>query len=644
MKKQVGMGILLLVLLVSVWLFINHRDGVSKRDQENDKEAVHHEWVIKWKKGNPDPAFLDTVEVLHTTEEGVGGERMLVRLRPGINEDDWEKRWSTDEEVEYLHPNLKYKVEQLEDSTVGGVASHLYFLDQINAKEAWKSVHLPQREKPVTVAVVDTGIDLKHSFLQPWLTTGSNLKEPANEPQDKYGHGTHVAGVIAEVLRGFQKKKNVTIPIQIMPIKVMEGKDDGDVYYTAEGIREAVRKKADVILLSQGSWTYSEAMADAVTMAEKKGVIVVGAAGNARIDPQGVIQYNRPLYYPAAFPTVLGVASLNAAGKVVPTSNGGAGVDVAAPGDEIWTTTLKGKFGKDSGTSFAAPQVAAVAALIRCEHPDMTPAEVRNLIRQTAKPLGEERWDLLSGYGRLDVKKALTTTLKLDIHEPNDTKSKATPSLPNQRFEGAIQGRTDRDCLREHIEDGGTLTFSTQAEHRNDLDLSVQLEEGERATYHGSELQEVRLSIPPGDVTACFSTKTEKTIPYRIDSRFQPGPDMYENNDYSWNAANIDLPRGFSYVEATLHKKGDDDWYRVKVSKPGKLKVQVGVMTPRNDPVLTLYGKGKKKGQWDKKGDGESEEATLQVSPGIWYIRVSDYGMNIVPTPYHLFIHYDVKS
>jgi hypothetical protein len=619
--------------------------GSEQKVGDKTKSATEREWVIKW-KSRPDPDFLRSVQVLHEAPDAAGNRVMLIRLLPSINEEKWLAHWSSDKQVEYLHPNHGYKVEK-ELSTAGFAddREYPYFLDQIKAKDAWK-LPLKTKGRRVVVAVVDTGVDLKHPEIVPYLVEGVNLRDPQQPPQDTMGHGTHVAGVMTSVWQGWYKGKGLAKKMGIMPIKVMNTGYDGDVYFTAEGIKAAVQRGADVVVLSQGSWTYSEVMADAVKEAEKKGVMVVGAAGNARMDKQGQILYNSPLYYPAALPTVLGVGAVDSDGKYVITSNAGPGIDVAAPGESIWAAVPGGGKGLDSGTSFAAPQAAALAALLRWEHPKMTPAQVRNLIRQTAKRPGQPRWDEQTGFGVIDMAAALTSRLAADIFEPNDQPAQAMPLSTDETYQGVLQGEGDSDCFRFRSDTPGFLTIHYHLEPpRKKTWLNVRMNGSDPAvTYPLKGDGPVRLSVGPGEVFACLQSsgiKKEARQKYTFNAAFQPQADDYENNDYRWNAYKTELSPGYTAFQGTLHKKQDQDWYRLDVPKPGKLRLRVDVLTPRSDPILFVQEKGGWKSiKRDEGMEGEKEICEMDVSTGSVYVRVSDYGTNPVPQEYHLLATY----
>lgn len=641
---------MMLLLLVTGCTDPDGRDGPDPTPgkKESGKKTVQQEWVIKWKEKKVDPAFLHTVDVLHRRENG-GGISMLVRLKGGVKEDEWLDRWSSHVNVEFIHPNQKYEVEK-EKHRDGGAQGGLYYINQIRADEAWRKVPLPikktESDQSVTVAVVDTGIDLDHPALVPYLVEGVNLKDSSLPPEDKMGHGTHVAGVVAEVWKGWEGKGELT-GLHLMPVKVMSDGSDGDVYYTSEGIREAVRRGARVIVLAQGSWTYSEAMADAVAYAEEHGVVVVGAAGNASVNREGEILYNSPIYYPAAFPTVIGVGSVGPAGKVVPTSNWGTGIDVVAPGEGIRAAILDGKFGKDSGTSFATPQVGALAALILRKDPNQNPAQVRNLIRQTARPEKGHRWNQQYGYGLIDVHRALTEKPRKDIHEPNDREAEAAPFPMNQVVEGVLDGAGDRDCFEVEVSYSGMLTLTLKGAGKKNPELTAEITAADqkRVRYEGKQAEQIRVTVPHGSVIACYSTAGDRSWEYTLENRYRPQPDEYENNDHQWNAFNIKVKSGYSVFRGTLHKRRDYDWYRLDIPDEGTLTLRVDIWSPRGDPVMFIQREGSWKGRKvDQGAEGKAEEYRMKVKQESVYVRVSDYGTNPIDDPYNLIVRFEPKN
>src|SRR5690606_28089424 len=156
-------------------------------------------------------------------------------------------------------------------------------------------------------------------------------------------------------------------------------------------------------------------MREAVEYAESKGVLLVAASGND----------GKEVKYPAAYPTVLAVGGIRSDKTIEPMSNYGPEIDVVAPW-HVFTTALNSGYDYNEGTSMAAPQVAAAAALIWAKQPQLKPYQVRSLIRQTAEDVGAPGWDERTGDGLLRIDRALTTPYKEDMYEPNNTPEQAS--------------------------------------------------------------------------------------------------------------------------------------------------------------------------------------------------------------------------
>lgn len=646
MKKTI---FLLLVVGVLIYFPVSATKpiSVSPVTEENG-----HEWIVKWKK-EINPQFLRTVDVLHRSKTSSHSETLLVRIKGGEDVERWAEQWSEVKGIEYLHPNHRYTIEENDVRDGMEIYENLYYLRHIRAVEAWDAFQVRVKQNSrlkqhTIVAVVDTGVDLRHPNLTPYLVPGVNLRKPSLPPQDQMGHGTKVAGVIAAVWGGLSNQ----VPIgngRIMPIKVMEDGDDGDVYFSAEGIREAIRRGADIIVLAQGSWTYSAVMDDAIKEAEKEGVLVIGAAGNATYDLNGEVIFNRPLFYPAALPSVVGVGAVQANGQHEPSSNQGEGINVVAPGELIYTTDLDGKFSFNSGTSFAAPQVAGVAALIKQLHPEYTPADLRNLICQTAQRKGQTpRWNEKTGFGQLDALAALTTPLSKDISEPNNNRFSSMPVSSGQIIDANLSSQ-DEDWYHFHFNRPGTLQlkFAKTSGEWLDSRVNITIEEtGETAAYVLDEQQEIKVTVPGGRVQLQLASSDRHTeeLMYRWNSVFLPEADLYESNDFRWNAARVGVAPGLSIYRGTIHRKGDVDWFRLVIPQEGQLEVTLQTATPRFDPILYLQSREAWKGtRVDRGGEGEREQIQLQVSPGEVFLRVSDYGSNVIEEPYQLFIYYQTN-
>ncbi|BCS35114.1 hypothetical protein TBR22_A43400 [Luteitalea sp. TBR-22] len=328
--------------------------------------------------------------------------------------------------VEYVEPN-RYREAYVTPNDPSFPAQ--WGLAHINAPAAWDRT---TGSANVTVAVIDTGIDLDHPELAPLLVQGSDMVDlgpnptpPAgwrfegdfqgrdNVPQDEVGHGTHVAGTIACLSNNGNGVAGVTWQCRLMPVKVLTRivrLSDGRVSGTgsaadiAAGIRWAVDNGARVLNLSLGGTTDTQVERDAIAYAVARGAVVVAAMGNS-------FQDGNPTSFPAAYPDVIAVGAINASNQRAPFSQTGPHIDVAAPGVGILSTTWDNGFATMQGTSMASPHVAGLAALILSCNGSLSAAQVGDILRQTARPLRDQPTDPIPndayGFGCIDAAAAI---------------------------------------------------------------------------------------------------------------------------------------------------------------------------------------------------------------------------------------------
>jgi subtilisin family serine protease len=274
----------------------------------------------------------------------------------------------------------------------------------------------------IVIAVVDSGVDLDHPDLidRLWTNTGeipaNGVDDDGNGyvddtqgwdmvdfdavPQDTLGHGTAVAGVAGASINDVGIA-GAAPDATIMPIRVCPDKTCS-LATIVEGIKYAVENGASIINLSLGSNSYHGPLDDAVSAAGDADIVVVAAAGNDGRD----IDIFGP-YYPASLPSpnVIAVAATDRNDDVTNWSNTGTtSVDLGAPGNDILTSVIDG-WGTASGTSFSAPLVSGVAALIRDLRPLATPSDVRRIIMETVDPIASLDGNVVSG-GRLNAARA----------------------------------------------------------------------------------------------------------------------------------------------------------------------------------------------------------------------------------------------
>jgi subtilisin family serine protease len=305
----------------------------------------------------------------------------------------------------------------------------------------------------VTVAILDTGVDLDRPELTANLVHGTDVTSD-DEPRDRNGHGTFVAGIVAS--NGFVN--GVCPACSLMPIKVVPtGSTEAPKFDSAQGIVWAVDHGADVINLSFGGSDRSDVQEDAVRYALARGVVVVAAAGNERSStPQ----------YPAAYDGVIAVGATDDRDRIWSGSSYGPWVDLAAPGGGVFSLSLQGGFERRWGTSFSTPVVSGVAALLRAYRPAFGGAEVASALQAGTVPLadGVRRFD----RGRLDAGLTFAKASAPGMPTLSVTRFVLSPHAPFVRRWGeARAGRTFaaaalvvRDDTGQRVETGGISCFA----------------------------------------------------------------------------------------------------------------------------------------------------------------------------------------
>lgn len=370
-----------------------------------------------------------------------------------------------------------------------------WYLSADKAFDAWDT---PPDFSPVKIAIIDSGVDCSLPDLSGQVVKSKSFVGDGDGCTDSQGHGTIVAGEIAGTLNS-AGVVGLAYSSEILAAKVVA--IDGTIPIKAEaaGIKWAVNQGARVINLSFGAVrdplapaldTYSKVEAKAVAYAVKKGAVVVAAAGNADE------AYTTPWEFanwPAALPHVIGVGALTKSGNVPDFSDRDKTfVDLAAPGVGIFSTfpTLLtaaepactpqgytdcaiGDYHHPEGTSFAAPQVSAAAAVLLGLHPSLSSSQVTRILERHTDdvdatsgcdqcPTGRDKY---SGWGALDVVKAVnflesgSTLPPSDRLEPNDSASQARKIWGKRPAVGATLDFWDDpgDVYRVHLDRGQRL-------------------------------------------------------------------------------------------------------------------------------------------------------------------------------------------
>ncbi|MFH1171547.1 MAG: S8 family serine peptidase, partial [bacterium] len=323
-------------------------------------------------------------------------------------------------------------------------------MQKVSVEGAWEydtSPPLYGGDPTIVVAVLDSGVAYETytdgpteyqkspDFGSTTFVAGYDFTQDDAHPNDDNGHGTHVAGTIAENTNNAVAAAGIAFHTSIMPIKVLDRTGIGMMSEVARGVDFAVTNGAKVINLSLGSTIDSKTLHDAVTNAISSNVVVVAAAGN---DSRG------SLSYPASYSGVISVAAIGRDDVLATYSNYGSGLSISAPGGDdgeyIWQESFSNLDSNNlpldyttfgvvgyQGTSQATPHVSAAAALLIAK--GVSGTNMKALLEATADDLGTAGYDTQYGYGRLNIQRAFSTYLN-DTIAPVSAIS-VYPTVPN---------------------------------------------------------------------------------------------------------------------------------------------------------------------------------------------------------------------
>lgn len=332
----------------------------------------------------------------------------ILSLGPEANEDDVLGQLAALEGVKSLSSERRARASFVPSDSYVGLQ---WGLDTVNAYEAWD---ITRGTREVVVAVLDTGIDWNHPDIAPsiWNDTDgyhgynfiSNNRIPMDDNVNSYDgstwvpnthtyHGTHVAGVVGAAMNNGMGIAGLA-QVRLMAVKVMNDSGEGTDSTVASGIRWAADHGAHVITMSLGVDGTSTVLRDAVNYASNRRVAMVGASGNSG---------SSYVSYPAAYPQVIAVGAVDTAGSRASFSNYGSGLDIMAPGVQVYSTQGGGGYHYLAGTSTAVPFVAGVAALMLSINPALTPVEIGTYINVTANDISRTGYDTMTGWGIVDA-------------------------------------------------------------------------------------------------------------------------------------------------------------------------------------------------------------------------------------------------
>jgi serine protease len=348
-----------------------------------------------------------------------------VKLSVGEGIEQALSRYGSRFDVEYAEPNyIAYALFTPNDPYYSPYQWHFDngVYGGIGMEEAWDI----SKGAGVTVAILDTGIAYENNGF--WykkapdlagtcFVSGYDFVNNDSHANDDEGHGTHVAGTVAQSTNNSEGVAGIAHEACLMPVKVLNSRGSGSYADIADGIRFAADNSAQVINLSLGGSSGSNTLRNALEYAYNKGVTIVAAAGNSN---------SNSLLYPAAYDEfVIAVGATRYDEARAPYSNYGAGLDLVAPGGDLSVDqngdgygdgVLQQTFGRRptnfgyyfyEGTSMASPHVAGVAALVIANANATTPDTVRAVLEGSADDLGDVGHDQYYGWGLVNAYGAL---------------------------------------------------------------------------------------------------------------------------------------------------------------------------------------------------------------------------------------------
>lgn len=412
---------------------------------------------------------------------------------------------------------------------------NFYSEHSINVTDAWDI----STGQGVVVAVLDTGIAYNDYYIdyQNYDLANTNFKQGYDfingdsDPTDDQGHGTHVAGTIAQSTNNDKGVAGVAYDCTLMPVKVLNHEGSGTLAALIDGIYFATDNGAQVISMSLGfdpnlNPRIFKSLTKALDYADRNNVVIVAAAGNDGISMIG---------YPAAYDKCISVGATRYDGTRAYYSNYGTAIDIMAPGGDVTIDQngdtygdgiLQNTFDADGfnyffyqGTSMATPHVSGVAALL-IANGVTGPDNVRAAIEKTAQDIYTPGWDADSGYGIVDSYAALNYA----VHEPVNHAPVAVIEMPTSAgidetitFDASdsydLDGDTlsyswdfDNDGVEDSIDKVTTHSYSTVADHN----VSLTVSDGELSSTATKTISISEIGvIQPFDVEIIVETTTK---------------------------------------------------------------------------------------------------------------------------------------
>lgn len=343
-------------------------EQLSDMSDEYAEEPVSNRIIVKSKRNINEFDSVDIVEGYDNLH--------IVQFDNSDSAEQALEYYNDSKYIEYAEEDMLISVTETENSLPASYDNHLSWgSSAIGVDDYFDYLGDTSALPEVVVGIIDTGIDLDHDFLKDRIIeTGFNNSGSGknNSEDDDDGHGTHVAGIVAD---------NTTENVKIKAFKCMDENGNGKLSDVCLAVNAAVENDVDVINMSLGTRGSSELMEDTINNAIEQGIAVCVAAGNNG--------QNAKNYTPANIENCISVGAINESDQKPLWSNYGDAVDIWAPGSSIESAYNDGGYKSLSGTSMATPFVTAASALLISNNKTLNPNEVRDLIIDNSRRLEE---------------------------------------------------------------------------------------------------------------------------------------------------------------------------------------------------------------------------------------------------------------
>ena len=339
---------------------------------------------------------------------------------------------------------------------------------KIKKTEQWETQPIITDFKGVNnllIAVIDSGVVQHEDFCDNILySLGKDYREGMVLATDRFGHGTHITGILAACPNNGIGITGVLghAPVDILPLKVLDRYGNGGDFEISKAVEDAVEMGADIVNLSLAGTGETKVLRDAIYRALQQNIVVVAAAGNGNTSTDRV--------YPAAYPGVITVSGTDWNNDMISIANFGWEVDISAPGEKIVSSYLQNGYQSFRGTSMATPFVTGAVAFMKLENPDLDVIQIREQLFAGALDINENGYDQNSGAGLVQFTKATRDVenesiewLTLKNGQPLDVNEEHILALSKKLVGDRIFVFSDEELLVEKKAAGNWIDLSLES-------------------------------------------------------------------------------------------------------------------------------------------------------------------------------------